>query len=162
MTEKTHSEKLIEAFDASGLSYGSFVSHKDIERWADLPPVTFASIQELSSQHEFKELIESRQFGLLNAVDALKKYLLHKKQMMLVNVRGEGYRIANPGEQTDIAVSKGMKQIQKGLATAAEGVEHVNKTLLSSEERAYNESVGARLKGLNIMLGRKRDLLKIT
>jgi len=92
---------------------------------------------------------------------SLRKFLIKEKKMMFVNVRGEGYRVIHPREQTYAAVEAGWKQVSKGLKFMQQGIEHVNSGMLNREERSYNLSVRAKMAGLKTMLGRKKDLLKL-
>ena len=160
MKPKTPTENLMVYFKDK--TYGDFISHKDIDRAMDRAAPTLAKIGEMESQSELVECMQKYQFELLAATDALKKYLLKERKMMLVSVRGEGYRIVRPNEQTDIAVKAGWKQIIKGMKLTERGVENVNTALLTRDECSYNLSVRARLAGLRTMIGRKRDLLKLT
>ena len=160
-TPKTPAEKLIKYVADQGLTYGDVLLHDDIEHAAGLSVPKLSVVREMKDQHELHKCMQEYQFALLAAVESLKKHMLIEHKMLLVNVRGQGYRIVQPNEQTDAAVRAGMKQVRKGLRTTAEGLEHTNVALLSAEEKSYNSSAKARLKGLDLMLGRGRDLLKI-
>ena len=162
MKPKTPTENLIQYFLNKGYSYGDFISHREIDQAMDRASPTLTEIGEMTSQSQLAERMQKYQFELLAATDALKKHLLKEKKMMLVNVRGEGYRVIHPREQTDVAIEAGMHQIRRGLKVAEQGIENVNSELLTREERSYNMSVRARFAGLRTMIGRKKDLLKLT
>jgi len=148
-------ENIISAFEQSGISYGDFVSHRDLMRWAGLK---MPSLIDVKTQEELELALRDYTLSRLQAVEALKTYLLDRK-MLLQPVRGEGYRVVLPKEQTDVAISGGMRTVAKGLRQAEKGLEAINTAMLTAEERAYSSSVSSRLQGLKLMLGRRRDLL---
>ena len=151
-----HKKTLIDEFNNSGLTYGDFLSHKDIDRMAGLKYPRFS---DMSGQDDLDDQIKKYGIKRMSAIEGLKEYALEERNMYLHSVQGEGYRIAHPNEQTDLSVERGMKMIKKGLSHAERGVTHINRALLSVEEQAYNLSVKARMAGLALMMGRKNNLL---
>lgn len=155
---------LLSAFAASGKTYGDMITHAEVDSWAGIrkPGVTqFGGTDGQSvadALRDYEALRDQYEFDRLAATEALRDNLLVSRQMYLRNDRGLGYRIVHPSEQTDLAIGAGMKLIKKGLKHAERGVNNINRGLLTPEERAYNSSVSARLNGLKVMLGRKRDL----
>jgi hypothetical protein len=152
----TPKENIITAFEASGTGYGDFVSHKDLMHWAGLQ---LPNIRDLRSQDQLEDEMKRYALARLTAIEGLKQHLLAERKMLLQPVRGEGYRVVLPKEQTDIAITHGMRTVRKGLQQAEKGLNAINTAMLTSEERAYSNSVSSRLGGLKLMLGRKRDLL---
>jgi len=151
-----HKKTLIEEFNKSGLTYGDFLSHKDIDNMAGLK---YPRLSEITGQDDLDDKIKKYEIKRMSAISGLKEYAIHERNMYLHSVRGEGYRIAYPNEQTDLSVEQGMKIVKKGLSHAEQGVTHINRALLSVEEQAYNLSVKARMAGLALMIGRKNNLL---
>ena len=149
-------DKLIENFEAADLGYGDFFSHKDVDAWLGLE---YPDFRRIHSQQELQEAIKRHNLARLSAFEGLRDHLLQERQMYLISVRGEGYRIARPSEQTGHAVKKGMDKVNKSLRQLTKDVEHVNTKMLTASERAENSSVRARLNGLQSLMGKRADLL---
>lgn len=153
---KTPGEKLAERFELTGLTYGDHINHSDIDEWAEF---NICDSYEGKSNAEIIDLVKKQALERLVAVDRFREWLLTEKLMLLVSVQGAGYRIAKPEEQTDLAVSKGLKVVRRGLEQAERGVKHINSALLSDQERERNVTVQTRLGGLRMMIGKKKDYL---
>jgi hypothetical protein len=77
--------------------YGALVSHQWL---ADNLGVPLPSDRQKLTAADFQRL----QFEWLSSVEAFKSELLHKHQVHLQSVRGEGYRWVPPAEQTGVAL----------------------------------------------------------
>lgn len=82
--------------------------------------------------------VKSYQLARLAALDHFRIALLNDLQMDLVSVPGQGYRIAHPKEQTDLAVKAGDKAIKKALRQTRDRLVNVNHALLDHDERRTN------------------------
>ena len=139
-------------------SYGGFISHADVEYIIqineDLPKSGVEGVQ-------LHELLERRQWEVLSRFDNFKSMMLEDYHHLLVNVRGQGYRIANPAEHAEIAARNFSDAVQKAGNSSMVILESVNKDLLTSKDLARHADVEVRLAGLsihiknNIPLGKK-------
>lgn len=82
--------------------------------------------------------VKSYQLARLNALDSFKKALLNDLMMDVESVPGQGYRIVNPKEQTELAVKAGDKAIKKALRNTRDRLVNVNYALLDSDQRRQN------------------------
>ena len=157
MENQTPLQAMIMRFEESRLSYGDHINHTDIDNWCALE---YPDVDGLP-RYEQKIAINGYALKRLTLVEGLKENLLRERLMYLKTVQGSGYLIVQPADQTEAAVNKGVRQITKGLKHAIRGVEQVNTAMLTAPEREYNSSVKARLAGLGILIGRKKDYLTI-
>jgi hypothetical protein len=157
MEHKTPLELFIEHFEDSGITYGDHISHADINNWCAFEARNYSGM----SNSEIDDFIKERDIRRMNNVEGLKKHCLEKRQMYLKTIYGAGYQVVHPRDQTQLAVEKGMKEIAKGMKTMRRGTEMINTSLLSPAERAENQQVRARRSGLEMLLGKKKDLLTI-
>jgi len=128
-------------------SYGWFISHADVEYIIqineDLPKSGIDNAP-------LAEVLERRQWEVLSRFDNFKSMMLEGYSMLLVNVRGQGYRIANPSEHAEIAARNFSEAMQKAGRQSMEVLSNVNKDLLTSKELSRHADVEVRLAGLSI------------
>jgi len=128
-------------------SYGGFISHADVEYIIqineDLPKSGIDNAP-------LAEVLERRQWEVLSRFDNFKSMMLEGYSMLLVNVRGQGYRIANPSEHAEIAARNFSEAMQKAGRQSMEVLSNVNKDLLTSKELSRHADVEVRLAGLSI------------
>jgi hypothetical protein len=157
MEPKSPLKLFIEHFEKSGITYGDHLSHSDIDSWCDFETKDYSAMP----NSEIENFMKDRAIKRMTFVEGLKKHCLEEKHMYLQTVHGSGYRIARPGEQTQLSVEKGMKEIGKGMKTIRRGTEMINTALMTPAEREQNQTVRARTAGLQMLLGKKKDLLTI-
>lgn len=97
------------------------------------------------------EDVKQYQFAFLSFIESLKDILLTKHQMLLVNERGIGYRIAEPSQQTEIGLEVMQRHLEKGFHYAKRALTHVKRERLSSRDRQANNDALA-------MVGRMRQM----
>ena len=128
-------------------SYGGFISHADVEYIIqineDLPKSGIDNAP-------LAEVLERRQWEVLSRFDNFKSMMLEGYSMLLVNVRGQGYRIANPSEHAEIAARNFSEAMQKAGRQSMEVLSNVNKDMLTSKELSRHADVEVRLAGLSI------------
>ena len=134
-------------FKEAGQSYGGFISHPDVEYILqineDLPKSGIDGAPLI-------EVLERRQWELLRRFDLFKSMMLEEYAMLLVNVRGQGYRIANPNEHAEIAATSFADDVGKAVKNSRRMLEHVNKGRLTASESARHAEVEVRLAGLSV------------
>ena len=82
---------------------------------------------------------------LVAQLDALSDWLLEEKNMCLRSVRGEGYEIIPPADQTEFAMKQGRKRIRAELRKMGRRLSFVDHASLSQDERRSNADALARL-----------------
>ena len=88
----------------------------------------------VATPEEFKTL----QFKFLTAMDQFRDELLLENKMALQNVRGTGYRIVQPAEQTSLAIDGFRKRISKECGKAQRHLENIRFDLLDTDQRQSN------------------------
>jgi hypothetical protein len=91
---------------------------------------------------------QAYQFDFLEAIDGFKNTLLGEHKMALQNVRGQGYRIVQPREQTDYGMNQLRTAMQREIRKAAEILHHVDRNLLTDEEWAHNINTRSKIAAL--------------
>ena len=81
---------------------------------------------------------EAMQFAFLEAMDGFRQYLLEHYRMALQNVRGRGYRIVPPHEQTAYAMSELRRQVASDYRKAVMTLSYVQTELLNEAQRQEN------------------------
>jgi hypothetical protein len=108
---------------------------------------------EVMSRKEF----ENNAFKFLSMMEAFKTILLEDHYMCLQSVKGLGYRIVLPKEQTAVTMSKLNETISRKLRRAVKDLAFVNRNLLEQEEIAENDEAKSKLAALSAF-SRKRLL----
>ena len=125
--------------------YGDVVPLWWLEARFDIP--TLADSQTLTAD-EFRE----RQFAWLGAIEAFKAYLLQHHQVMLVSVRGKGYRWVPPHEQTDVAMRDFRHGAQKLFRSASTRLQNLRHLELTDEQRKSSTDATTKLSALRGMV----------
>jgi len=155
--DKTPTQMVIDGFEASKLGYGDIINHSDINTWWTVELPDMADMPRTEQTQAFNKFSMMR----MAVVEGLRDYLLEERMMYMLSIPGTGYQIVQPAQQTEAAIRKGIKQIQKGLAHASKGMGQVNTAMLDTSQREYNISAKARWEGLARMIGKKKDYLTI-
>lgn len=85
------------------------------------------------------------QLRLLEYIDHFRSELLEEHNLAIANVRGEGYRILKPKEQTGYAELKFIREIKKSVKNAVSILNHINFDALDDAERKLNADTKARI-----------------
>ena len=92
--------------------------------------------------------MKAYQFKMMAALEPLKEILLSEHKMLLYSVRGEGYLIVAPEQQTDVVWDKMRRVIHKELTRAVQGLFHLDVARLSDPARKHNADYQAKLASL--------------
>jgi len=142
-----NNETAITRFNELGQGYGGFISHADVEYIIqineDLPKSGIEGVQ-------IMEVLERRQWEVLRRFDMFKTEMLEDHMMLLVNVRGQGYRIANPNEHAELAASTFSDELTKAAKKANSSLMHTNRDMLTASEAARHAEVEVRLAGISV------------
>lgn len=120
---------------AGKYGYGDIVPHADLLTAFYLPkPTGKITVDEY----------EQWRLAVLAQQDALAEWLLEERNMLLVAVPGQGYRITPPEQQTDHAMDRGMKRVRKEINRMARQLHYVDRTALTHEQARENADALAR------------------
>lgn len=120
---------------AGKYGYGDIVPHEDLLAAFYLPkPSGKITVDEY----------EQWRLGVLAQQDALAEWLLEERNMMLVAVPGQGYRITPPEQQTEQAMERGMKRVRKEINRMARQLHYVDRSALTHEQARENADALAR------------------
>lgn len=123
-------------------TYGDFISHEWLNKSLDVC---------LKGNYSYDEW-NVIQLKKLTAIANIKEELLKQHEMYLHNVFGKGYQILLPNNQTGVAFCTLAKGIKKQLDKAHDGILHVNRSLLTTEEQISNThklGIIAQLRAMN-------------
>ena len=84
-------------------------------------------------------------FDLLQKVDGFRSCMLEDYKRMIVNVRGVGYKVIEPPNQTDAAMKRFRRDFYKSWGQAMTNLVHINESMLSLDEARANAEAKAKL-----------------
>lgn len=82
----------------------------------------------------------------------LEENLLEERQMCLKNIRGQGWKIIEPHEQTAFSIADGSHEMKKALKRMYHRQLNVNDALLTAEQKRENSDALAKTSMLNGMV----------
>lgn len=115
--------------------YGTIVTHEYLRSLLRCDPPPFGTHDDFIAYS----------FELLQAVDSLKTELLHTHRILLRNLRGSGYQLVEPSQQTTIAMERFVDSFHRAIRRAGEELEYINHSLLNQEERQKNTEAKAKI-----------------
>ncbi len=139
---------------ASGeFTHGSFISHEQMDDLLGLTrPVGKVTIEE----------IRAFEIERLQGVDSLRVALLRDHRMDMQSVRGRGFHILMPQDQTAAAVLDGDAALNKALRVKKQRLTHVDLAQLTSEQRKANTDAMVQVSAQSLVLRQvKRGLLPV-
>jgi hypothetical protein len=125
--------------------YGSEISHE----WL-LDALELTQPADRITAQEYRDY----QLRLLSAIESFRDAMLRDHDMMLVNVRGKGYVIATPGEQSGIAMRDMGRDLRKNLRKTGQKLKHTNVEKLSDDEAKRRSDAIGKLAALSSMTRR--------
>lgn len=138
----------VDRFCASPPDAGEIIPHR--ECWA------MVGLEMPDSDAPWNEAKEG-ELAFLSAFDKFRQQCLERHKIDLVSVRGMGYTIIDPREQTAAATRDARRAMQNKLARAERRVANVRTDHLSDAERAERTDALARLHALKQATRKKPD-----
>lgn len=132
---------------ANNYSDGTLIPHEWLKEKLGLKEL---SIEEFDSVADFVEGLKIQQFAYMSFVDDIRWQLLENEKMCLRNVRGDGYIILNPRDQTKYGYEKFLKDVKK--ATKEAGLIMNNVKPVSSEQQSKDNDMRAKFSIMQTML----------
>lgn len=125
--------------DAVGqFRYGDLITHEWLHKHLEV------EIPEEGTRQEFEEA----QWQLVEGVESFKQMMLEQHLMALQNVRGQGYRLVPPPEQTMVGMSQFRKDLASALGKCRDVLSYVNRDQLTDEQQRQNADAMGKLAGL--------------
>jgi len=125
-------------FRKAGFGFGDIVKHQ----W-------FATALKLDQYGKGKLVrvddFMKRQFAYAEALERIKHHLLREDQIYLQNEYSVGYRLVPPGEQTAVAMAKGVRDMCKAVEKMAEAVTCIRVDELTDAQRWENAEARAKV-----------------
>ena len=103
-----------------------------------------------------KEKHDELSFKFLSAFESFRNRLLEHYAIDLHSVRGIGYRLTKPGEQSGMAMDDMHAGISRQLSKAARRLTFIRHDKLSDAERRENIDAAGQVAALKMMMGSKR------
>lgn len=124
---------------ASGLAHGSLITQEWLDAAFGLkPPKTIAEAERV-------QLVRLRQ------TQALRESLLENHRMMLRPVKGVGFTVIPPDQQTRVAVADRTREVKAAMVKLAREISHVDTSKLTDDQRKENTDAQAKLGALRAM-----------
>lgn len=99
--------------------------------------------------------IQKAQMERMTMIDQVANSLLKEHNLMLKNVRGEGYKLVHPESQVTTAMFDSGLKIRKELVKAKRRVTHVRTDELDSTQQREREDALAKLNTIGKMMKKK-------
>lgn len=131
----------------NNFSDGSLISHEYLKKKFTLENLSY---EDYSSVNDFVNAIQQQQFAYMTLIDTLRWNLLEDRQMYLKNVRGDGYVILQPKEQTQYGYNEFIKTVNKAIKEADLIMSNV--ASVPFEQQAIDNTIRAKCSMLKQML----------
>lgn len=132
---------------ANNYSDGTLIPHEWLREKLGLKEL---KIDDFDSVKDFVEGIKIQQFAYMSFIDAIRWQLLENEKMYLRNVRGDGYIILNPNDQTKYGYEKFLKDVRKAIEEA--GLIMNNVKPVSFEQQSKDNDMRAKFSIMQTML----------
>lgn len=126
---------------------GSLISHEWLRKKCG---VETPIISDYKDTKEFLEVFQASRFAYMQVVDAIRWRLLESENMYLRNVRGDGYEILSPKDQTQFGYDRfndGLRKLIKETNRIMNNVRAVN-----NEQQAKDNDLRAKYAAMKMML----------
>ena len=107
------------------------------------------------------ESYKAAMFDYLQCIENMKSFLLVEHQIALRSVRGEGYVLVPPSQQTEYGVDAGVHGVRKALRKMNSIISNVRLDRLTDEQIRKNTDARVHAAGLASLFG-KSPLLQLT
>lgn len=95
---------------------GRLISHEWLKEQFGLKEL---QLDDYESLEEFLIARDNQQFAYMSIVDAVRWELLEQEKMYIINVRGDGYRVICPEDQTTYGYDQFIYDIKKAIREAS-------------------------------------------
>lgn len=137
----------MEVFNKSGFKIGEMIPMAWFYTNFRVTP-----LEDCHTADDFKET----QFKFMGEMSMFQQSLAEENQLVLQNIRGEGYRIVPPAEQTAFAMDKAQREMNRVFSKAHMRLTNIRLDELSDEQRRQNADSQAKLAALRTRARRVR------
>lgn len=121
---------------------GQLIPHEWLRQMFDLKELNMKHFPDSKS---FIMAIQEQQFEFMSLFDQLRKDVLKNHSFLLVNIRGQGYRIIHPKDQTQYAYDQLIKDINKSFREANEIMTHVRTNIIDEEQKVKDRTLFSKM-----------------
>lgn len=138
-------EENFEAWDsllseiAANYANGELISHVWLKKKFGLAEL---KLEQFDSVGDFIEGLQLQQFSYMSLIDTLRWKLLESERLYIRNVRGDGYVIVKPSQQTSFGFSEFLKDIKKAMRETDLIINNVRE--VSPEQQSKDNDIRAR------------------
>lgn len=100
---------------AANYGDGRLISHEWLKEKFGLKELR---LDDYDSIEEYLKARDNQQFAYMTVVDAVRWELLEQEKMYIASVRGDGYKILNPNDQTQFGYDQFVSDIKKAVREA--------------------------------------------
>ena len=111
---------------------GSLIKHEWLKDKFGLKEL---AIEDYETVSDFLKAIEIQQFAYMSLVDKLRWELLSEYKMYIRNIRGEGYEILRPEDQTQYGYDSFIDDVKKAIRVAGLIMNNVQKVDLTQQAK---------------------------
>ena len=111
---------------------GSLIKHEWLKDKFGLKELSLEDYETISA---FLKAIEIQQFAYMSLVDKLRWELLSEYKMFIRNIRGEGYEILRPEDQTQYGYDSFIDDVKKAIRVAGLIMNNVQKVDLTQQAK---------------------------
>lgn len=127
---------------------GNLIKHEWLKEKFGLKKL---SLKDFETVDDFLKAIEIQQFSYMSLVDKLRWELLKEYKMYIRNIRGDGYEILRPEDQTQYGYDSFVDDIKKAIRVAGLIMNNVQSVDLA--QQAKDNDLRARFGVMKQMLG---------
>lgn len=117
---------MLEIWDGLKMTYGDFISHNEIETHFLTKRPHIRNYQADGNLADYDKAVEKWNLQRMATIEKLKEALLIEREMYLISVRGDGYRVATPKDQVSIAANKFRDAVLKEAGKLKQAAAKVN------------------------------------
>lgn len=102
-------------------------------------------MREFPDSKSFIMAVQEQQFEFLGLFENLRKDVLKNHSYLLVNIRGQGYRIIHPKDQSQYAYDQLVRDINKSFREANDIMTHVRTNIIDEDQKAKDRALFSKM-----------------
>ena len=130
-------ERVVNQFDI-----GQLIPHEWLRQMFQIVEL---DMSEFPDTKTFIIAVQDQQFDFLSIFENLRKDVLKNHNYLLVNVRGQGYRIIHPKDQTQYAYDQLIKDIGKSFKEANDIMTHVRNNIVDETQKSHDRQLFSKM-----------------